>query len=1581
MDILRKPAQARRSKRQASSRKAPYIRPEAGSSNSAAGSSDQLDNKTRTPSWRKRLERFIIPWRQDSSDSESETENAEDTEQVQEEHETNGSVDQPTESIEIEMESTIELIQVTEETSETIGPQDEDDAAPAPPMDDSQTTLVAPSLEFSSVSPDGSVVGDGDDQDDHRQQLEREESLISGQDSDAGIERKEQTQSKRKRGSRSSTPVRSTRRTTRSQAARVDDVVTMKVAEEPSVEDNTPVEQETATLESTREIMDEPMAELTIPAVEITEEPVAIQNTEPTKGKGGKKKKKGKKGSKRRNKDEVEELKQELIESDARIAEKIQESQDLIDASQELLQKSAQLDDAAEHVLLEDNMQDPFSEPQDDEDGEEDDQTFHSTTQFEAAEAVEDEEKETEEPRYPVIDYEETKYYPPEEEDEEESADTVKYYPPDSPAAEETPEVEGENMALEQEMGQEPGQGSTLTEYVEALDTTYDVDSEGRDNSPSPLAAESVLESELVNPEEYEFSPMQSRSSSPLLKISTPSSLKERFVDCPPIITPKTEKTRRISLSPEPTPTTAHPSDNIAVLANFFNQQKGHLLTRKQYEFCRQLIDEAVIPPKNKAWLHGEDGVSFRTPSNAPHMETQIKPQVAATVEQPPPPQPTSIPSMDDATTSAPSSGPVPVVSQRVMATTSVRTVRPIIPFEVKRQAVSDLYHEAKENSPKRPRLPSKEEYLELKKYEGVEWDDLPNHVKVKRYLEWRGTEPPEVVKKRKLEERQLMKEKNAEVWGRDEKSKDSGLATQTVSALKRTVSTSGIFSDEEDGDNSAHKKTLTKPAAPQATLPIAVSAAVDEVVEKAQESVTKVSSVAQKLLDIVGKGPNVDEKKETETTKTTSVSSKDESSMSVSTKPFATVLGTKAAQESLEPSKPAAEGFSFTKPATAPTEISTTAPTVGSGFTTGMTSTTGSGSIFASPAPAKIEASHKPLFGASIQGTSSSDTTQTSTSKSPQPAFSFSAPKVGGVDALPKPTQPTFNFAVPASKTDSIAPLPKPTMPVFNFGLPVSKVNDDAASSKSMQPTFNFGIPAPKKDDVAVSPKPTMPIFNFGVPAAKQDDSTVSPKPAMPIFNFGVPAPKSPSATAMAAPTGSSFSISSASNASAAKNGSSPWGLPSAIAFGTSETLTKQTPESLTANLDKNALAPSFASFSPSTSTSVFGSSNTSFGQSSEATSDVLKKPSSLFGSGQSPSRTAGFEPSQSLSVNPFAAFAPKPIMNEDGGKPEMGSSPNVITLSDDEDKEQQTEKGGQQVGMGDYGNDDEVEQDYNDQADSDDGDDSQYYIEDDGEGSYDDRDAEGSYGDREDEESQYGASLDSRDNENIGSDRGDDQSDTVERFQSRPQDSRSSALSAFKPSTGFAFGQSSSDDRSRFSAFSSSITERKFESSKSSQPTEASGFGNTAKASMFSSFATSSSTSSSKFGQQPPKTPEFSFDFGRASTQRLSGIERHGSPTLDAKGPSASFSSSSQSGFGTFGSQPKTSTFGFSAPAFGQDDKENNNSEMGQSQGSWDRYARGSISEYEMSPFLGAEYDSDTEDGQMSPLASPVLSPRPSY
>ncbi|KAF9132951.1 hypothetical protein BGW39_010942 [Mortierella sp. 14UC] len=1325
--------------------------------------------------------RFLVPWLAE----EPARERSEETEEID--------VDQPLDSTSahniltedaeaVEEENTHHSSSISNDQENGIEIIEESDPVAIIRTEDSQATLITSSQEAErNFTPEGSFMEESvadsvadvsEDLVDIARRMEREESLVSGLESDAGVDRKESKRSSRKRDSRQSTPVRTTRRSTRSQASKLEEEIIIR---EETI--TTTITQENVVL---NELQDEPS--------EITAEPA--QEPQETTSKSGKRKKKSKRGSKHKANEDVEELEQELIQTDARIADKIQKSQDLIDASEKLLHRSDLLDEQAEQVLA--DSKDQFTSKTDDEESaqreDDEDQTFHSTKQFDPVDATE-ELGEAQEPLYPVLDEEDTKFYPDDEEDDQENADTVKYYPSESPAATGPIDVDMEDdvHSQAQEVDREQEQESEEEQEKEEERLPQEQVSiafEPPSRNPSPPAATLSSASPLREGEEVAFSPMVlSRSPTPSPAPSTPPPM-ERFEDSLPSVTPKAEQVK-----PKSTIEDALPMSNLEFLAEFFKEQKGRSLTRAQADHCQQLIEEAVRPFGSSSKRLSVGGVSSSSEGLATVLG-HASPITTHTAIVP-----------DQINMQEPIAAPIVNVASRI--------TKRAAPFEIKRQAISDLYHEGRRETAHRPALPPLDEYLEIKKYEGVDWDDLPNQVKVKRLLEWKGTEAPEVLKRRKIEERRLMKEKNAEVWGRDKKDESSIKGT---SALKRTATSSGMFSDDDDEEEPLqHKKSS---AALGATAVAATTAAVTKEMRTADTH--KVSSVAQKLLDIVGKGSKATENAGEEAAKKSVVKAVDSVSETVAksldaptvpavASPFNFGLASTTKESAPEASKPT---FSFGKSdasamTTEPSKTSEPSLAFGTTAETGsVLEKVSSGSIFAMPATA-----------------------------TPRPVSALappaSKPLYGSLSSTPAPSSTGFSFSTPASDT-KVAPKPQ-----SNFGV-AADTPSASSSSVTTTPLFSFGSSSTKEPTTTTtstttktttSPFGATPSFPFGTTKSPSaENSNTSPFGSSSTLGFSFGAPKSPTAEKIASSSfgaaASGFSFGAPKSPTTEKSMTSPFatasGFGAGLSFGgpKSPTETKSTAPSFGAASSFSfgvSKSPSAEKTMTSTTTtpSTFPSSTfSSFGSAGAASKS--NTTSTTFNFGVTPGAAAagafgGAAAASTLahvkfgdstgpaSTNPFAAITSLGLKPEEKKKEE---EPEVILLSDEED--------------GDDGDDDEGrDEDYT-------GDEDQYDDDEDnqqeGTGSYEGEGDEYSHEDSFGEEDDYG------DEDNDA-----DDSEDIQEF-----DNKAKAVQAASKAGGM------------------------FNFAPSANP-----FGQ----------AFSSSTTTSIFNRPAPKSPQFDFTFGSSS------------------------------------------------------------------------------------------------------------------
>ncbi|KAG0034071.1 hypothetical protein BGZ81_006266 [Podila clonocystis] len=237
-------------------------------------------------------------------------------------------------------------------------------------------------------------------------------------------------------------------------------------------------------------------------------------------------------------------------------------------------------------------------------------------------------------------------------------------------------------------------------------------------------------------------------------------------------------------------PNDTEPSlNNLEWLSVFCRRRKDQLLTHKQAELCKRFIDDTTKDTNDKK-KHALEG--FHNMSVSLRRSTSSSTQTESTEFGYIPPTKTDI---------------------------------------------------AQKSS--KPLAPPMDEYLEISKYQGVEWDNLPRSVRVKRFLQWQGKEPPEIVWQREQEARAKARVENEKLKAQQRADK----ASQDTSPLKRNVEESDVSQEQEEQEQRSVKKaatTKTKEALEEPTPEIPVEAPVETV--KAP-----LSSVAKKLLEIAG--------------------------------------------------------------------------------------------------------------------------------------------------------------------------------------------------------------------------------------------------------------------------------------------------------------------------------------------------------------------------------------------------------------------------------------------------------------------------------------------------------------------------------------------------------------------------------------------------------------------------------------------------------------------------------------------------------------------------------------------------------
>ncbi|KAG0236578.1 hypothetical protein BGW42_003233 [Actinomortierella wolfii] len=352
------------------------------------------------------------------------------------------------------------------------------------------------------------------------------------------------------------------------------------------------------------------------------------------------------------------------------------------------------------------------------------------------------------------------KYYPPEPStEEEETAETTKYYPPsevddeiDPKAIYGLPDTETESAATS--MPASVFQGSDVEEEV----TSSSVD-------PIPSVLHETLEGSPAL--SFEFSPMQTPTDSP---IGTPRPSQLRLTELHGQSSSDheesergtsertgkgKEKARAVLTVEELMNLSLNPTHNLEVMVAFFHHQRGKRLTRGHADICHRLIEDCVEEDqqdttskwhykniaKAKSEVQGQDAspaqpsvtsVAAQTEPSMPRPAPQLKPM---TMKRLAPPELLSSDEAED--------GPR---VKRVMRTAS--STKTLATF-------------------------SMDEYLEIEKYKGVPWDKLPAYIKIRRMIEWKGTEPPDVVRQRELERRQKRIAEDAAAKEREQKAKE----------------------------------------------------------------------------------------------------------------------------------------------------------------------------------------------------------------------------------------------------------------------------------------------------------------------------------------------------------------------------------------------------------------------------------------------------------------------------------------------------------------------------------------------------------------------------------------------------------------------------------------------------------------------------------------------------------------------------------------------------------------------------------------------------------------------------------------
>ncbi|KAG0342877.1 hypothetical protein BG000_000042 [Podila horticola] len=375
-------------------------------------------------------------------------------------------------------------------------------------------------------------------------------------------------------------------------------------------------------------------------------------------------------------------------------------------------------------------------------------------------------------------------------------------------------------------------------------------------------------------------------------------------------------------------PNDTEPSlNNLEWLSVFCRRRKDQLLTHKQAELCKRFIDDTTkdINDKKKHALEGFHNVSV-TLRQSTSSSTQTD-------------------------------------------STEFRYVAP---------TKTDITQKSS-----KPLAPPMDEYLEISKYQGVEWDDLPRSVRVKRFLQWHGKEPPEIVWQREQEARVKAREETAVLRAQQKADK----ASQDTSPLKRSVEESNVSQEQEEQEQRSVKKAATAKTKEALEEPTP-GTSVETPIETAR---APLSAVAKKLLEIAGNKDDDD------------VQMSSEPELSESVKPTSTAAILLSKVDSVKPIEP-----STTKTNNLFTTFSLPTIAPSSSFST---------SVFSAPPKDKST----PVIPSSVEKTN---------------PFSFTAPKLDTPKpaSVPKESKP-FDFsstpfnpaALPvstfSSRTDTIIP------------------------------------------------------------------------------------------------------------------------------------------------------------------------------------------------------------------------------------------------------------------------------------------------------------------------------------------------------------------------------------------------------------------------------------------------------------------------------------------------------------------------------------------------------------------------------
>ncbi|KAI9239073.1 MAG: hypothetical protein BYD32DRAFT_412095 [Podila humilis] len=307
--------------------------------------------------------------------------------------------------------------------------------------------------------------------------------------------------------------------------------------------------------------------------------------------------------------------------------------------------------------------------------------------------------------------------------------------------------------------------------------------------------------------------------------------------------------------------------DNIECLAAFFARKRGQLMTPTEAEFCVDMIRESIMPSDSNELKQAQDRIfpaptwheralddllpfdPYDTEPSLNNLEwlsvfcrrrkdQLLTPKQAELCKR----------FIDDTTKDNDNKKDYALegfhnesVSMRRSTSSSTQTESTEF-GHVAPTKTSDIQKSSK------PLAPPMDEYLEISKYQGVAWDDLPRSVRVKRFLQWNGKEPPEVVWKREQETRAKAREENEKLRAKQKADKDALM--QDASPLKRNVEESEASQEQEEKEQRSVKKAATTKTKEALEEP---ATSIETPITPVESVKAPLSSVAKKLLEIAG--------------------------------------------------------------------------------------------------------------------------------------------------------------------------------------------------------------------------------------------------------------------------------------------------------------------------------------------------------------------------------------------------------------------------------------------------------------------------------------------------------------------------------------------------------------------------------------------------------------------------------------------------------------------------------------------------------------------------------------------------------